>query len=128
MVERQPEFLPLARAAALVHDQLFPEQVKESKALDIIGLALSALITLYHRDAESGMLRTLSENEMAAGRFARGATTLEFTNRAPLRFLVVSRVQLYEAIERLREDTLIAGRLSLTSRHSFQNSGRVLRG
>ena len=121
MVERQPdclpEFLPLARAAALTHDQLFPDQpVKESKALDIIALALSALIPLYHRDAESGTLRSLTENEMSCGRFTRGATTLEFTNRAPLRFLVVSRVQLYEAINKLREDTLIAGRLSLTSR------------
>src|SRR5258705_7038268 len=120
MVERQvlaesavPEFLPLARAAALAHDQLFPDQpVKESKALDIIALALSALIPLYHRDAESGLLRALSEDEMASGRFTRGATTLEFTKRAPLRFLVVSRVQLHEAIEKLREDALTAGRLS----------------
>ena len=41
------EFIPLARAAALVHDRLFPDQaVKESKTLDVIALALSALIPL----------------------------------------------------------------------------------
>src|SRR5947209_935990 len=107
MAERQelggetaiPDYLPLARAAALAHDRLFPEQpVKESKALDVIALALSALIPLYQRDSESAALRKLSESEMATGRFTRGATTLEFPDRAPLRFLVVSRVELYRAI------------------------------
>lgn len=114
-----PEFLPLARAAALAHDQLFPDQpVKDSKALDIIALALSALVPLFQRDVEDGSLRALSESEMTTGRFTRGATTLEFPNRPPLRSLVVSRVQLFEAIDRLREDTAVTGRLSLTSRHS----------
>ena len=81
-----PDFLPLARAAALAHDQLFPEQeVKESKALDIIALALSVLIPLYQRDADSDGVRALSELELATGRFTRGATTLEFPNRPPLR-------------------------------------------
>ena len=114
-----PEFLPLARAAALAHDQLFPDQpIKESKALDIIALALSALVPLFQRDPENGSLRALSESEMTTGRFTRGATTLEFPNLPPLRSLVVSRAQLYEAIGNLREDTLVTGRLSLTARHS----------
>lgn len=114
-----PEFLPLARAAALAHDQLFPDQpVKDSKALDIIALALSALVPLFQRELENGSLRALSESEMTTGRFTRGATTLEFPNRPPLRSLAVSRVQLFEAIDRLREDTAVTGRLSLTSRHS----------
>ena len=112
-----PEFLPLARAAALAHDRLFPDQaVKESKALDIIALALSVLVPLYQRDAQSGCLRALTDGEVATGRFTRGATTLEFPNRPPLRSLVVSREQLYAAIKTLREDALIAGRMSLTSR------------
>ena len=125
MVERQeladsatPEFLPLARAAALAHDQLFPDQaVKQSKGLDVIALALSALIPLFQRDVESGALRALSESELSTGRFTHGATTLEFPSRPPLRSLVVSRRRLYQAIESLREDALLTGRLSLISRH-----------
>lgn len=111
------EFVPLARAAALVHHQLFPDQpVKESKALDVIALALSALIPLYQRDMESGSLRALGEPEVATGRFTRGATTLEFPNRPPLRFLVVSREQLYAAIQTMRDDSLVAARVGLTLR------------
>ena len=111
------DFVPLARAAVLAHGELFPDHaVMESKALDIIALALSALLALYQRDAESGRLRPLSEDEVAAGRFTRGATTLEFANRPPLGSLVVSLKELRAAIETLREDALIAGRLSLTRR------------
>jgi len=120
-----PDFLPLARAAALAHGRLFPDQpVREAKALDIIALALSALVPLFQRDMESGALRALSESEMTTGRFTRGATTLEFANRPPLRSLVVSRVQLYEAIETLREDATIAGRVSLASRHALARHPR----
>lgn len=112
------EYISLARAAAVAHDELFPEQpVKESKALDVIALALSALIPLYQRDDDRGTLRALGEAELATGRFTRGATTIEFPNRPPLRSLVVSRDQLLAAIESLREDTPIAGRVSLTRRH-----------
>lgn len=113
------EFIPLARAAALAHDRLFPEQpAKESKTLDVIALALSALIPLYQRDMESGALRAVSEADVAGGRFTRGATTLEFANRPPLRFLVVSRAELPGAIEKLMSDSLGAGRVSLTLRQS----------
>jgi hypothetical protein len=119
------DYLPLARAAALAHDRLFPEQpLKESKALDVIALALSALIPFYQRDAEHGTLRHLDEAELVAGRFTRGATTVEFPDRAPLRFLVVSREALYAAIETLREDAPTAGRLSLTLRHRPRMSQR----
>jgi hypothetical protein len=117
MAELQ-EFLPLARAAALAHDRLFPgQEVKESKALDIIALALSALVPLYQRDIETGSLRTLTDSELATGRFTRGATTLEFPDRPPLRSLVVSREQVFAAIEAVREDTMLVGRVSLTRRH-----------
>lgn len=112
------DFIPLARAAAVAHDELFPDQQpKESKALDVIALALSALIPLYQRDEGSGVLRALGESELATGRFTRGATTLEFPNRPPLRSLVVSRDQLLAAVEAMREDVLIVGRVSLTRRH-----------
>lgn len=123
MVERQ-DYIPLGRAAALAHDHLFPEDPKESKALDVLALALSALIPLYQRDAETDNLRALTDGELATGRFTRGATTLEFANRPPLRSLVVSREQLFHAIDGLREDTLITGRVSLTRR---QQPSRPLR-
>jgi hypothetical protein len=113
------DFLPLARAASLAHDRLFPEQpVKESKALDVIALALSVLLPLYQRDGESGALRKLGDAETANGRFTRGATTLEFPDRAPLRFLVVARADLYRAIDQMAEDALTAGRVSLTLRQT----------
>lgn len=100
------EFLPLARAAALVHDRVFPhEGVKDAKTLDMVALALSALIPLYVRDSDSGgALRALSEKEIATGRFTRGAMRLEFAGRAPLRFLLVSRRELYPAIDAIAKD------------------------
>jgi len=113
------QFIPLARAAALAHDRLFPEQtVKDAKTLDLLALALSALIPLYQRDMESGALRALGEEDVAAGRFTRGAMRLEFADRPPLRFLVVSRERLAGAIQKLQDDSLLAARVSLTLRQS----------
>ena len=110
-------YLPLARAAALAHDHLYPDQPhKETKTLDVIALALSALLPLYQRDMETGAVRAVSEAELAAGRFTRGATTVEFANRPPLRFLLVERERLGEAIRRLGDDAVIAARLRLTMR------------
>ena len=88
------EYLPLARAAALVHARLFPqESARDVKTLDLLGLAISALIPLYQRDMKSG--------------------ALEIAGRAPLRFLLVSRRELYPAIERIAKDArlhaLVAG-------------------
>src|SRR5581483_3245719 len=99
---RQPrpsdDFIPLARAAALIHERLFPGHgSKESKTLDMIAVALSALMPLYRRDMESGALHAVAASEVAAGRFTRGATTLELPHRPPLRYLVVSRDALAQA-------------------------------
>jgi hypothetical protein len=119
MIRVMADFIPLARAAALAHERLFPDQTsKDYKTLDVIALALSALIPLYQRDMESGALRALAEGEITAGRFTRGATTLEFPNRPPLRFLVVSRESLAGAIQKLQDDSLLAARVSLTLRQS----------
>src|SRR2546423_11883662 len=116
------QFIPLARAAALAHDGLFPEHPsRDAKTLDVIALALSALMPLYQRDTESGALRALSEEDIAAGRFSGGAAHLEFANRAPVLFIVVSREQLAAAIERLARDWLVAGRVSLTIRQRPRN-------
>jgi len=99
------EFIPLARAAALVHDRLFPGHgVKDAKTLDVIALALSALIPLYQGDMEKNILTALEAGEIARGRFTRGATRLEFPNRDPLRSLMVSRRELYPAIDAMMKD------------------------
>jgi len=129
MIERQPtgeetvaDYLPLARAAALAHDRLFPDQgSKDAKTLDVIALALSTLLQIYERE-ESGALRLVSESELAVGRFTRGAMRLEIAGRAPLRFLAVSRTAFYAALEKLPQDSLAAARASLTLRHSPRTS------
>jgi hypothetical protein len=99
------EFIPLARAAALVHQRLFPGHgVKDAKTLDMIALALSALVPLYQGDVENGTLSVLEAAEVARGRFTRGAARLEFPHREPLRFLLVSRRELTPAIETIARD------------------------
>ncbi|HZO01316.1 MAG TPA: hypothetical protein VFB93_08965 [Burkholderiales bacterium] len=99
------EYLPLARAAALAHDRLFPGQrVKDAKTLDLFALALSMVVPLYQRDMKTGALHALTQEEIGAGRFTRGATRLEFADRPTLRFLVVSRRELYPAIETIAKD------------------------
>jgi hypothetical protein len=123
MDEAVAEYIPLARAAALVHDRLFPEQtVKEMKTLDLLALALSSVMALYQRDMQTGEIRPLTKSEVAAGRFTRGAMRLEFGDRPSLRNLVVRRDELGGAIKTLADDTLIAGRVSLTLRQGPRSS------
>jgi hypothetical protein len=106
------DFIPLGRAAILAHERLFPgHAVKESKALDVLALALSAVIPLYRRDAKTDAVQRLSEAQIAAGRFTRGATRLEFRGRPPLDSLMVSRAELAGALEKLVRDSLVAARL-----------------
>ena len=103
------EYLPLARAAALAHDRLFPGQrVKEAKTLDLLALALSAKIALYQQDGESAPPRRLSQEEISAGRFTRGAMRLEVPGRPPLRFLVVSLRELEGGLAAIATDELLA--------------------
>jgi hypothetical protein len=123
--ESIPEFIPLARAAAIVHDRLFPSHPsKDSKTLDLIALALSELVPMYQRDMNTGALRALTQQEVAAGRFTRGATTLEIAGRPALRYLVVSREQALAAAETLARDPVRAARVSLPQRQSAQASAR----
>jgi hypothetical protein len=113
---RPDEFIPLARAAALIHERLFPGHGKESKTLDMIAVALSALVSLYQRDMKSGSLQPVPEADVAAGRFTRGATTLEIPHRTPLRYLVVSRDSLAQAAAALVADSVTAARVASTLR------------
>ena len=99
------EYLPLPRAAALVYGRLFPgDRVKDIKTLDLVGLAISALIPLYQRDMKTGATTALDPAAIARGRFTRGAARLEFADRPPLGFLLVSRRELYPAIETIARD------------------------
>jgi len=113
---RPDEFIPLARAAALIHERLFPGHGKESKTLDMIAVALSALVPLYQRDMKSGSLQPVPEADVAAGRFTRGATTLEIPHRTPLRYLVVPRDSLAQAAAALVADSVTAARVASTLR------------
>ena len=120
------DYIPLARAAALAYERLFPEQgTKDSKTLDMIALALSSVMTLYQRDMETDSLRRLEEGEIAAGRFTRGATTVEFPNKPPLRYLVVSREELPAAIEKLASESLAATLAAVQQRRSCSNPSRI---
>src|SRR5262245_46887945 len=94
------DLIPLARAASLAHNRVFPgESVRDMKTLDLLALALSTHLTLYQREGEKDAPRALDRSEVAAGRFTRGATRLELPNRPPLRFLMVSRRDLPAALE-----------------------------
>src|ERR1043165_4331989 len=102
------ELIPLARAAALAHNRVFPGQsVRDMKTLDLLALALSTLAPLYQREGEKDVPRLLEEGEIAAGRFTRGATRLEIAGRAPLRFLMMSRRDLAGALEVIEKDPAI---------------------
>ena len=102
------EYMPLARAAALVHDRIFPGQrVKEARTLDLLALALSSRIALYQQEGETQAPRRVAAEEIAAGRFTRGAMRLELPGRPPLRFLVVSRRDLEGGLEAIATDQLL---------------------
>jgi hypothetical protein len=119
------EYLPLARAAALVHARLFPqESAKDVKTLDLLGLAISALIPLYQRDMKSGAVRALDSADIARGRFTRGASRLEIGGQAPLRFLLVSCRELYPAIERITKDARLHALVAAAAARGMQPKNR----
>lgn len=94
------DLIPLARAAALAHNRVFPgESVRDMKTLDLLALALSTLLPLYQRESEKEAPRRLDPAQVVAGRFTRGATRLELPNRPPLRFLMVARRDLPAALQ-----------------------------
>jgi len=99
------DFIPVARAAALLHDRVFPGfAVKEAQTLDMLAMALAGVISMYLRDPDTGAMRTLDKGVISRGQFTRGATRLDFGDGHPLRFLLVSRKELLPAIEALATD------------------------
>jgi hypothetical protein len=96
----QLDFIPLARAASLAHSRVYPGQsVRDMKTLDLLALALSEVLPLYQQENEKEAPRLVEKSVIAAGRFTRGATRLEFAGRPPLRFLVIARRDLSGALE-----------------------------
>lgn len=108
MTERQAPLIPLWEAAAVAFERLFPqEEERDARLLDVIALALSALIPIYTRNKESGALRELTETEMP---FEDG------------RHEVVSLPQLERALKTIDLGSLDAARVSLTVRQSPRSS------
>jgi hypothetical protein len=119
----EADLLPLARAAALVYSRLHPgERARDVRTLDLLALAVSARVRIYHREPKSGALRALDEAELARGRFTRGAMRLEREGREPLRFLLVSRAEFHAALESIAAD----GRLGALFPGAADGGGRVL--
>lgn len=108
-------FVPLGRAAILAHERVFPGEAKDAKRLDVLALALSALIPLYRRGERTDEVEALAAAQVASGRFTRGATRLEFPDRPPLGSLMVSRADLGAALEKLARDAQVAARLGAIS-------------
>ena len=99
------EYLPLARAATLLYARLFPgDKVKDAKVLDLLAVAISARMPLYQQEVENGPVRQVAAKDIERGRFTRGAARLEVPDRAPLRFLLVSRAALYAALDAMAKD------------------------
>ena len=102
------DYLPLARAAALVYGRLFPhERVKDSKTLDVLAVAISAHVPICQQETEKSPVRTLEQQEIALGRFTRGAARLEVPGRPPLRFLLVPRAALYAAMDTIVDEPIL---------------------
>jgi hypothetical protein len=113
------DFIPLARAALVAHERLFPgQETKDAKTLDLLALALSTVMALYRRAEESDALERLSDAAISAGRFTRGATRLEFRDRPPLRSLMVMRAELPGALEKLLRESLAARLRAISPRAS----------
>ena len=122
------DLIPLARAASLAHNRVFPGQsVRDMKTLDLLALALSTLVPLYQREGEKDVPRRLEKADIAAGRFTRGATRLEIAGRAPLRFLMVSRRDLSGALDAVAKDPAIC-RISAPSHPQPQPGSSSSRG
>ena len=117
------EYLPLPRAAALVYSRLLPQaSVKDVKTLDLLAVAISARIPLYQRNMKSGAVRALEADEVARGRFARGASRLELPNGVSLTFLLVSRAEFYRVIDAIARDPLLAATLIRPRRPAYSSA------
>jgi hypothetical protein len=102
------EYIPLARAAALVYGRLFPqERVKAAKTLDVLAVAISAHVPICQQETEKSPVRVLEQAEIALGRFTRGAARLELPGRPPLRFLLVPRAALHAAMETIAQEPIL---------------------
>lgn len=98
-------YIPLSKAVTQAHRRLFPDEpYRDPKTLQVIALALTALMPIHWRDTE----RELTDPELAADRFTE----------AGMELLVVSQVRFEAALALLQVGSLDAARASLTLRQS----------
>ena len=98
------ELVTLSSAAAHALSKLVPERVARSeeglRTLQLVAIAISALVSVYARDARSGALGQIGEAELRAGRFSPGAERFVAQSGQELE-LLVQRTDVQSAIERL---------------------------
>lgn len=97
------DLIPLSIATTLALARLAPEREPgrscANEERNAVAVALSGLISIYTRDAASGELRRMSEDELGAGRFADGAAKFVFADHRPeIHLLVVKEAELDDAI------------------------------
>lgn len=108
--ERQESnFIALSKAVARAHGRLFPEEpYKDPRTLRVIALALTELMPMYWRNAQTGERRELTEPELAAATFTPSA----------MEVLSVSKRRFEAALDTLQVTSLDQARVSLTMRQS----------
>lgn len=102
------ELIPLAAAAARALGRLLPEHVANDRrsleSLNLVAVAISALIPVYSRSANSGIVQRVTEAELSAGRFADGAARFVLKSGVELPPLLVRQADADTAIEKLVAD------------------------
>ena len=98
-------FIQLSKAVTEAHRRLFPDEPsRNSKTLQVIALALTALIPIYRRES----VRELTEPELLAEKFTMEA----------MEDLIVAQIRFEAALKTMQLQSLDTARASLTLRQS----------
>lgn len=120
----EEDLLPLSIAARRTYARFFPyhafDESDAGRTLDTVALALSALVPIYKRDSRDAPLEKVSEQELSAGQFAKGATRIDFADGRPaIEFLAIKRADLDVALKTLERSILpdpVASRAAIGTR------------
>jgi hypothetical protein len=105
-------FIQLSKAVTQAHRRLFPDEpTRDPKTLQVIALALTALIPIYRRES----VRELTEPELLAEKF-----TMEAMDE-----LIVAQIRFEAALQTMQLESLDTARASLTLRQSPRAPSRV---
>jgi len=95
----------MSKAVVQAHRRLFPDEpTRNPRTLQVIALALTALIPIYRRES----VRELTDPELEAEKF-----TLE-----AMEHLIVSQIRFEAALKTMQLESLDLARVSLTMRQS----------